>query len=961
MSVTCRDRSWIGRGIYFAVRAVLPAALLSAAIAAPPDVITIQETSGSAQSGRPFTIGRFFAKGEIANFPQPSISGTPLAIWQADVKTRWRDGTARCAVTNASNASPIVITCAAPHGYQEAEQVTISGVAGNAAANGTWWLSPVSPTSFSLHGSAGNGAYSGGGVGVGPADGSVQHAIVSFRQNLAANSRVQVTFVNSTSSSSAGSAGQTLAAATTLAQLQNWDIGSGPGNWGATISLVNGATKTVDAKSILNACSTISADFTTLSCRYWLAGPVVSQIIVEDRSPARAFDTGFRTGNPIHPWFIITAYAGWQGLKVDYILENTWTGNTVPQGMQLVDDAYQVILQKGSPLSAWYTYPSSGTFNHWASTRYRETAWQGSTPGAAWIDYNMPYVTWTGLTYNYDSSFSLPSSYWNPSNSSTYSGTGGFSEVYLYNQSDGGHNPNTMGSITTRLYGDPGAHAEYGLDDRFDVAWMYSWAAGLSDPNARLMENVISGDSEVLGHVNIHFRENLTGRTFCGLTNNCIAAGLTSADAYGRPVSIDARPGMWYYATNGNANNSAPPADRIPNSGVQSFNSTNAYSLQGWSYELSHAWDIDYLRYAMTGDYYLYEELLFQPAIVLSVRGPGMCNYCGGNQSGHSWGLAFDENRGSAWAMKFLSRAALLAPTGTPEKLYFREKLDNNLAIREAYFGMTTGAFHEPQSTSRWYWGYNTVEGATPNPLAMQMNSECFNDSDMDPTKEYSASQPWTLNFNGAVWSEAADMGFAEARPLANWWLSKHLLHVISDPAYNPNLVGLYYEPVMSGSFASCPSSPATGTPFFQSWAAMKGAFVPATQAYSNLNYATVQAEWGYPLISLATASFLPGLSDGSLTGQAAYNWMTANVPNQNLTMLVPRLRILPRTASVLNPCDLNGDGVVNAADVQLSVSAANGQSACGNADLRGTGICDVVDVQRVINAAQGGQCRVGP
>lgn len=940
------------------IRLLIPFALsCAAAFAGPPNSITILDTSGSAQTARPLTIGRFFAKGEIPNYPMPSVAGTGLSAWQADVKTRWRDGTATCTVTGASNANPIVISCAAPHGYREGEQVTVTGIPGNTAANGTWWISPVSSTAFSLHGAVGNGTYSAGGTATGPADGSAQHAIISFRANLAARSTVQVSFVNSTNPSSAGTAAQTLTAAVTKAQLQSWDIGSGPGNWGAAINLINGTTKTVDAKAILSACTSISTDFTGLSCRYWLAGPVVSQVIVEDRTPARAFDTGFHPGNPIHPWFIITAYAGWQGLKVDYVLENTWTGNALSQGMQLTDDAYQVVINKGYPLASWYTYPSSGTFNHWASTRYRETAWQGTTPGTVWIDYNMPYVTYTGLTYNYDSSFSLPSSYWDPNNGSSYSGTGGFSEVYMYNQSDGGHAPNTMGSITTRLYGDPGAHAEYGLDDRFDVAWMYSWNAGLTDPNARLMENVIAGDSEVLGHVNIHFRENLTGRTFCNSTNNCVAAGVGSADAYGRPVSIDARPNMFYSATNGNANASAPAVDRIPNSGIQTFNSTNTYALQGWSYELSHAWDIVYLRYAMTGDYYLFEELLFQPAMNLAARSPGTCNYCRGN----TWGWSFDENRGSAWAVKFLSRAALLTPSGSPESLYFNEKLMNNLAVREGYFGMTNGAFYEPQSTSRWYWAQNTVEGAVPNPLAMQTQSECFNDSDMDPTKQYSASQPWTLNFNGAVWSETADMGFAAARPLANWWLSKHLLHEVLDPAYNPYLTGLYYEPVMSGSFASCGGSPAVGTPFFQTWADMKNAFVPATQAYADFNYATVQAEWAYPLIALATASFLPNVRDGALSGQAGYAWMKAKVPNQNLTMLVPRLRIIPRSnASGVLACDLNGDGVVDNTDVQLSISNALGQASCATADLDGDGRCDVIDVQRVINAALGGSCRVG-
>jgi hypothetical protein len=59
--------------------------------------------------------------------------------------------------------------------------------------------------------------------------------------------------------------------------------------------------------------------------------------------------------------------------------------------------------------------------------------------------------------------------------------------------------------------------------------------------------------------------------------------------------------------------------------------------------------------------------------------------------------------------------------------------------------------------------------------------------------------------------------------------------------------------------------------------------------------------------------------------------------------------------------CDLNGDGVVNAIDVQIAVNAAIGATACGFGDLNGNGVCDIGDLQRIINAALGAACRTGP
>lgn len=66
-------------------------------------------------------------------------------------------------VTGATNASPIVVTIGA-HALAVGDVVTIAGVGGNTAANGTWALSAVSGTTITLQGSTGNGAYTSGGT-----------------------------------------------------------------------------------------------------------------------------------------------------------------------------------------------------------------------------------------------------------------------------------------------------------------------------------------------------------------------------------------------------------------------------------------------------------------------------------------------------------------------------------------------------------------------------------------------------------------------------------------------------------------------------------------------------------------------------------------------------------------------------------------------------------------------------
>ena len=71
-------------------------------------------------------------------------------------------------VTAATNATPIAITTTAANGLVTGDEVVISGVAGNTAANGTWLIVALTASSFQLVGSAGSGAYTGGGTLVSP-------------------------------------------------------------------------------------------------------------------------------------------------------------------------------------------------------------------------------------------------------------------------------------------------------------------------------------------------------------------------------------------------------------------------------------------------------------------------------------------------------------------------------------------------------------------------------------------------------------------------------------------------------------------------------------------------------------------------------------------------------------------------------------------------------------------------
>jgi hypothetical protein len=67
-------------------------------------------------------------------------------------------------VSGATNVSPIVVTTTIAHGLSTGQSVVITGILGDTAANGTWTITVLSNTTFSLNSSTGNGAYTAGGT-----------------------------------------------------------------------------------------------------------------------------------------------------------------------------------------------------------------------------------------------------------------------------------------------------------------------------------------------------------------------------------------------------------------------------------------------------------------------------------------------------------------------------------------------------------------------------------------------------------------------------------------------------------------------------------------------------------------------------------------------------------------------------------------------------------------------------
>src|SRR5262249_10971063 len=72
--------------------------------------------------------------------------------------------TTQLTLSSVGNTTPITITTAKPHGLTTGAQVFVHGVTGTTAANGIATITVTDNSSFTLNGSAGNGAWTGGGT-----------------------------------------------------------------------------------------------------------------------------------------------------------------------------------------------------------------------------------------------------------------------------------------------------------------------------------------------------------------------------------------------------------------------------------------------------------------------------------------------------------------------------------------------------------------------------------------------------------------------------------------------------------------------------------------------------------------------------------------------------------------------------------------------------------------------------
>jgi hypothetical protein len=83
------------------------------------------------------------------------------------------------------------------------------------------------------------------------------------------------------------------------------------------------------------------------------------------------------------------------------------------------------------------------------------------------------------------------------------------------------------------------------------------------------------------------------------------------------------------------------------------------------------------------------------------------------------------------------------------------------------------------------------------------------------------------------------------------------------------------------------------------------------------------------------------------------------NIPTCAIGLFVALALFSVPALAHISPCDLNKDGKITTADVQLAINMVIGSTPC-TANIAGAGVCNAAIVRRVINAALGQACNTG-
>lgn len=622
---------------------------------------------------------------------------------------------------------------------------------------------------------------------------------------------------------------------------------------------------------------------------------------------------------PLSPIFVLTFFDGWASVGIEYVMENVWTDRYQNQH-------YSVTFQKGTSPGSFSTVATKSNLMHGAgsSWRYPDGAsaatwenerkiWTGTAPGSVRYDRNLRYMIHSGLLShdpemaitatgianelsndNVNANFTQRA--WDHASNTrcALQGTG----TWNTSQTHGGHWQLSLWSSAAR--GDVAPHP------RWYLMPLYAMASGLTDA-ARLSEEVFWGNAACAGFPPQQHFEGVTGTLYCNAgtstadtTKSCSTTAFQSIDAFGYPLSRDARPTL-----------------RVVGAEEGAYNPPGHWAYNAWQVQpgdiSGHLGDFDFLPYVLSGDWYFYRTLQGRTAWV-SFMATTNADYFSSystisdriGTSKRDWAIVQHMNghRGYAFGMRWLLRAAVISRDGTPEKEYWQKKVKTNIAVEEGRYNLTTGSYYQPcpdpvgTSYDHSYWCFGrhfkgSNDTSLSNVITYTQTLGHLGDPDdvMDDNYGFVYHAPWMFNYYFHALGDAERQGLTQVGPLRRLLHKKMVNQLLNRAEYpNPFLIQSYQEPLHP---CPTPGTPCSGHTFttpggspplgFASFAALYQA-VSAAQKAAATSFSSVALDGGYAQIARSAAAFLPmgGVNHGGFTGTQAFDHFNALIPPCN-------------------------------------------------------------------------------
>ena len=600
-------------------------------------------------------------------------------------------------------------------------------------------------------------------------DGSLKFAVVSFIiPSIPANGSIVVSFSNQSSGNNTGF----LAAADMLASAFNFD---------GQIQLTGSISHSISARDILSAASSCNdpgndPDGGKYLCTYWLKGPIVTAVILEDRTTARSFDvnTDGGTGDPLHPIFEAWFYPQGNLVQLGYTLEDSWASTTPTNSAR--DQTYSLVLTGGNTSPAQEFNNQGTSFKQITRSRWHKTycvngvgAGNANSCGPAMhIDHNWSYLAQTKFLPHWDTTLTLASSLISGDTTAFTSNT---QAQLLQGCTSCVGGSSGIGYFQSALNA-TGSSAWHGPLTKWDIEYLISQDEGL--------KGVMLANADLAGRIPYFFRE---ADVNAGHGQYFDAAG--TIGTHGRVVSINARTQVSLDDVTTTSCNTNYPTDWI-NFG------TGGQDYGGFDHDPTHMPNLAYASYLTTGQYAYYEEQIMQTAYVIGdsggTRGCDIPGYSGSLRMGSAGYWYIDQERGNDWTARENAIGAFIAVDGSPEKAYFEDKLSANIAVWEGTHGIANDV--SGNYSAAWTFGNTLRNGRysgnglyswTRGICSPQTTPNCYvlgNDVKTSGTSEPMEANSHFMNaYSGYVIGFINDLGYCPGKCqilqyAANFWIN---------------------------------------------------------------------------------------------------------------------------------------------------------------------------------------------